>query len=69
MGHVERFNPAFQAAAGQLADPKYIEAVRATFAEEHLPSEQLTLGAVDALALELDDFVASIVNVSRNTSC
>ena len=30
VGHVERFNPAFQAAAGQLADPKYIEAVRAT---------------------------------------
>jgi predicted dehydrogenase len=30
VGHVERFNPAFQAAADQLTDPKYIEAVRAT---------------------------------------
>lgn len=29
VGHVERFNPAFQAAASQLAEPKYIEAVRA----------------------------------------
>ena len=29
VGHVERFNPAFQAAAGQLQNPKYIEAVRA----------------------------------------
>jgi len=30
VGHVERFNPAFQAATGELADPKYIEAVRTT---------------------------------------
>ncbi len=29
VGHVERFNPAFQAAAPQLESPKYIEAVRA----------------------------------------
>lgn len=29
VGHVERFNPAFQAAASQLSSPKYIEATRA----------------------------------------
>jgi predicted dehydrogenase len=29
VGHVERFNPAFTAAAAHLRDPKYIEAVRA----------------------------------------
>ena len=29
VGHVERFNPAFQAAAAQVPNPKYIEAVRA----------------------------------------
>ena len=28
VGHVERFNPAFHAAAAQIRDPKYIEAVR-----------------------------------------
>jgi predicted dehydrogenase len=28
VGHVERFNPAFAAAADQVADPKYIEAIR-----------------------------------------
>jgi predicted dehydrogenase len=30
VGHVERFNPAFHAAASQLPHPKYIEAVRAS---------------------------------------
>jgi predicted dehydrogenase len=40
--------------------PEGLEYYRQHFAEEHLPSEQLTLDAVDALALELDDFVASI---------
>jgi predicted dehydrogenase len=29
VGHVERFNPAFCAAVGQIAQPRYIEAVRA----------------------------------------
>ncbi len=33
---------------------------REHFAEEHLPREQLAFDAVDALALELDDFVTSI---------
>jgi predicted dehydrogenase len=30
VGHVERFNPAFQAAAQNVRDPKYIEAVRSS---------------------------------------
>jgi predicted dehydrogenase len=40
--------------------PEGIEHYRQHFAEEHLPREQVTLDAVDALALELDDFVESI---------
>jgi predicted dehydrogenase len=40
--------------------PEGVEHYRQHFAEEHLPREQLTFDAVDALALELDDFVASI---------
>ena len=40
--------------------PEGIEHYREHFAEEHLPREQLTFDAVDALALELDDFVQSI---------
>jgi predicted dehydrogenase len=30
VGHVERFNPAFHAAASQIRNPKYIDAVRAS---------------------------------------
>ena len=37
-----------------------IEHHREHFAEEHLPRERLEFDAVDALALEVDDFVASI---------
>jgi len=40
--------------------PAQLEHYRAHFAEEHLPREQLTFDAVDALALELDDFIESI---------
>jgi len=40
--------------------PEGVEHYRQHFAEEHLPQERLTFDAVDALALELDDFVASI---------
>lgn len=40
--------------------PEGVEHYRQHFAEEHLPREQLTLDAVDALALELDDFITSI---------
>jgi predicted dehydrogenase len=40
--------------------PEGVEYYRQHFAEEHLPKEQLTYDAVDALALEVDDFVSSI---------
>lgn len=40
--------------------PDGVEHYRQHFAEEHLPREQLTLDAVDALALEIEDFLASI---------
>ena len=40
--------------------PEQLEHYRQHFAEEHLPREQLAFDAVDALALELDDFVESI---------
>jgi predicted dehydrogenase len=40
--------------------PEGIEYYRQHFAEEHLPKEQLTLDAVDALALETNDFIESI---------
>ena len=37
-----------------------LEHYRAHFAEEHLPKECQTFDAVDALALEIDDFIESI---------
>ncbi len=40
--------------------PEGIDYYREHFAEEHLPREQLTLNAVDALALETNDFIESI---------
>ena len=40
--------------------PEGIEHYREHFAEEHLPREQLMFDAVDALALEDEDFVESI---------
>ena len=40
--------------------PKDLEHHRTHFAEEHLPRTRQTLAAVDALALEQDDFVESI---------
>ncbi len=40
--------------------PDEVERYRAHFAEEHLPKTQQTFPAVDALALEQDDFVESI---------
>lgn len=40
--------------------PEGVEHYRQHFAEEHLPREQLTFDAVDALALEHADFVDSI---------
>jgi predicted dehydrogenase len=40
--------------------PEQLEHCRAHFAEEHLPKECQTFDAVDALALEIDDFIESI---------
>lgn len=43
-----------------LLSPEEIEFYREHFAEEHLPREELQFAAVDALAMELRDFVESI---------
>ena len=40
--------------------PEQLDHCRAHFADEHLPRERATFDAVDALALEIDDFVESI---------
>jgi predicted dehydrogenase len=40
--------------------PEQLDHCRQHFADEHLPRKQATFDAVDALALEIDDFVASI---------
>jgi predicted dehydrogenase len=40
--------------------PEQVEQCRAHFCEDHLPRQQLSFEAVDALALELQDFVESI---------
>jgi predicted dehydrogenase len=40
--------------------PSQLEHHRAHFAEEHLPVERLSFNAVDALALEVEDFVSAI---------
>jgi len=57
VGHVERFNPAFNAAAAQTPNPKYIEAVRAggfTF-------RSTDVGAVLDLMIHDVDLVLSMV--------
>ncbi|MGA2033257.1 MAG: Gfo/Idh/MocA family oxidoreductase [Thermoguttaceae bacterium] len=57
VGHVERFNPAFAAAAAQVPAPKYIEAVRAggvTF-------RSLDVGVVLDLMIHDIDLVLSLV--------
>jgi predicted dehydrogenase len=40
--------------------PEQLDYHRQHFAEEHLPRRQATFDAVDALALEIDDFIESI---------
>jgi predicted dehydrogenase len=40
--------------------PEQLDHCRVHFAEEHLPKECQTFDAVDALALELDDFIESV---------
>ncbi|MGW8255912.1 MAG: Gfo/Idh/MocA family oxidoreductase [Thermoguttaceae bacterium] len=44
----------------QELSPEQLEYQRKHFADEHLPCEQLQFDAVDALALEVQDFVQSI---------
>ncbi len=57
VGHVERFNPAFSAAASKLADPKYIEAVRAT----GITLRSTDVGVVLDLMIHDIDLVLSLV--------
>ena len=45
--------------------PEGVEHYREHFAEEHLPREQLAFDAVDALALEIDDFIGSTARCRR----
>jgi predicted dehydrogenase len=45
--------------------PEQVEHYKTHLAEEHLPREQKTCNAVDALALELEDFVESIRTVRQ----
>jgi predicted dehydrogenase len=45
--------------------PEQVEHYKTHLAEEHLPREQQSYDAVDALALELEDFVESIRNVRQ----
>ncbi len=45
--------------------PEQVEHYKTHLAEEHLPREQKSYDAVDALALELDDFVESIRTVRQ----
>jgi hypothetical protein len=40
--------------------PEQLEHCRVHFAEEHLPKECQTFDAVDALALEIGDFIESV---------
>ena len=45
--------------------PEQVEHYKTHLAEEHLPREQKTFEAVDALALELEDFVDSILSARQ----
>ncbi len=58
VGHVERFNPAFNAAAAQLAQPKYIEALRAT----EVTLRSTDVGVVLDLMIHDIDLVLSLVH-------
>ena len=46
-------------------DPDQVEHYKTHLAEEHLPRQQQTFAAVDALALELQDFVDSILSARQ----
>ena len=45
--------------------PDQVDYYKTHLAEEHLPKEQQTFAAVDALALELEDFVDSILSARQ----
>ena len=57
VGHVERFNPALTAAAPQIREPKYIEAVRAT----GYSCRSTDIGVVLDLMIHDIDMVLSLV--------
>lgn len=57
VGHVERFNPAFGAAAAQLERPRYIEAVRAS----GFTGRSVDVGVVLDLMIHDIDLVLSLV--------
>ena len=50
--------------ADRLA-PEQVEHYKTHLAEEHLPRQQQTFAAVDALALELEDFIDSILSARQ----
>src|SRR5690606_8055575 len=56
VGHVERFNPAWSAAGDVAAQPKYIEATRAS----HFPGRCLDVGVVMDLMIHDIDLVLSL---------
>ena len=58
VGHVERFNPAFHAAASQVHDPKYIDAVRTS----GFTFRSTDVGVVLDLMIHDIDLVLSLVN-------
>jgi len=57
VGHVERFNPAWQAALGHVRNPKYIEAVRAS----GFTFRSMDVGVVLDLMIHDVDLVLSVV--------
>jgi predicted dehydrogenase len=57
VGHVERFNPAFDAAANELQEPKFIEAVRAS----GFTFRSMDIGVVLDLMIHDIDLVLSLV--------
>jgi predicted dehydrogenase len=57
VGHIERFNPAFTAAAAHLAQPRYIEAVRAST----YTGRSTDIGVVYDLMIHDIDLVVSLV--------
>ncbi len=63
VGHVERFNAAFQSAAGYLADPKYIEASRLS----SYPFRSTDTGVVMDLMIHDLDIVLTLADADVRT--